>query len=230
MIRSGFRPILAIGILCMAAPTLAETPREWLTQASFFDRDLPSARRHVELAAQGATAILQRSPRDSEAALIQATATGYDAKLTGSRSQAIAARTAFEALIAREPQNAEAQLALGAWHVGAIFKLGRFIGRAALGAQKAVGFAALDRAVALGGNRALFPGLAALLRLELDPADPRGAQLAEIASHAGTPTPLDRIMQRSAVAVLAPLHAHNERATKIVATQLLPFGQVAGVP
>ena len=230
MMLSRFGPMLAIGMSCLCAPVSAETPRELLTQASFFDRDLGAARRHVEAASQGATAILQRMPRDGEAALMQAMAIGYDAKLTGSRSQAIAARTAFEALIARDPQNAEAQLALGAWHVGVVFKLGRFIGRAALGAQKTVGIAALDRAVALGGNRALFAGLSALLRLELDPADPRGLQLADAASHGATPTPLDRIMQRSAVAVLAPIHAHDERAIKTVASQLLPFGQLTGVP
>ena len=175
-------------MICACPPALAETPRELLTQASFFDRDLAVARRHVEIAAQGATAILQHAPHDGEAALMQATAIGYDAKLTGSRSQAIAARTAFEALIVREPQNAEAELARGAWHVGVVFKLGRFIGRAALGAQKSVGIAALDRAVALGGNRALFSGLSALLRLELEPGDPRGLQLAEAASRGATPT------------------------------------------
>jgi hypothetical protein len=32
-----------------------------------------------------------------------------------------------------------------------------------------MGLAALDRSVALGGNRAMFPGLAALLRLSLNP-------------------------------------------------------------
>ncbi len=230
MTRSGFGPIFAIGMACLCTQAQAETPREYLTRASFLDRDLATARRHVELAAQAATAILQRSPRDSEAALMQATAIGYDAKLTGSRSQAIAARTAFEALIARDPQFAEAQLAFGAWHVGVVFKLGRFIGRAALGAQKAVGLAALDRAVASGGNRALFAGLAALLRLELDPGDPRGLQLAEAASRGATPTPLDRILQRSAMAILTPLHARDQRATKSMASQLLPFGQVSGVP
>ena len=217
-------------MMCVCPPVSAETPREWLTQASFFDRDLAVARHHVEIAAQAATAILQHAPHDSEAALIQATAIGYDAKLTGSRSQAIAARTAFDALIAREPQNAEAELALGAWHVGVVFKLGRFIGRAALGAQKSVGIAALDRAVALGGNRALFSGLSALLRLELDPGDPRGVQLAEAASRGTTPTALDRIMQRSAVAILVPLRTHDQRATKILASELLPFGQLQGVP
>lgn len=230
MIRSCFAPILAIGLSCVCTAASAETPRELLTQASFVDRDLAIARKHVDAAAQGATAALQRSPRDGEAALMQAMAIGYDAKLTGSRSQAIAARTAFEAVIAREPQNAEAHLALGAWHVGVVFKLGRFIGRAALGAQKTVGLAELDRAVALGNNRALCTGLSALLRLELDPADRRGLQLAELASRGATPTPLDRILQRSAVAILVPLRAHDERATKLLAAQLLPFGQVAGVP
>lgn len=159
---------------------------------------------------------------------MQATALGYRAKLTGSRTEAIQARKQFEGLVQRNPRDAEAQLALGAWHVGAVYRLGRLVGRAALGAQKPAGFAALDHAVALGGNRALFAGLAALLRLQMDPADPRGRVLAETAARAGTPTTLDRILQRAAERVLVPLRSGNVSATKAVAARLLPFGQLPG--
>ncbi|GAA3261698.1 hypothetical protein GCM10020258_25180 [Sphingomonas yabuuchiae] len=173
MVQSGGR----IGLVCMglaaglamAAPARAQSARELLTQASFGDSDEASALRRVSSAYTVAANALKRTPDDHESLLMRATALGYRAKLTGNRSDAIAARRQFEALVAQNPRDAEAQLALGAWHIGAVKKLGAIVGRAALGAQRSVGFASLDRAIALGGDRALFPGLSALLRLELDP-------------------------------------------------------------
>lgn len=173
-----------------------------------------------------AAAVLARAPGDREALLMLATAKGYEAKLSGSRADAIEARKLFEALASKLPRDPEPQLGLGAWHMGAVFKLGGLMGRAALGAQKAVGLAALDRAVALGGDRAACPGLAALLRLEQDPGDRRGRALAEMAARASTPTAFDRAMRHAAAAVLASLNAGNGAATKKLAARLLPFGQL----
>lgn len=209
-----------------AAPARAETPRDALVQASFGDGDKATAITHVVAIQQAAGNILRRAPNDWEAALIQATAIGYRAKLTGSRTDAIQARKQFEALVARDPRNADAQMGLGAWHIGAVYNLGRLMSRAALGAQKGTGLAALDRAVALGGDRAVFPGVAALLRLELDPEDPRGRALAEAATRAATPTRFDRIMQRAAAAVLLPLRAGDTKTTRKLSARLLPFGRL----
>ncbi|RXD06950.1 hypothetical protein EQZ23_02305 [Sphingomonas sp. UV9] len=218
--------IAACAVLC-AAPARAETPRELLTQAGFVDRDRGVALARIDKAAAGAGQALSRSPNDQEAAIMQAMANGYRAKLLGNRGQAIAARKQYEALVARFPRNAEAQAALGAWHVGVIAKLGRFVGRAVAGAQKSTGFEALDRSVALGGNRAMFAGLAGLLRLELDPKDARGRALLETASRAPTPTAIDGFVRRAAIAVLVPLRAGDTEATKTLADKMLPFGQFA---
>ena len=205
----------------------AETPRELLTQAGFVDRDRGVAMARIDKAAAVAGQALSRSPNDQEAAIMQAMANGYRAKLLGNRTQAIAARKQYEALVARYPRNAEAQAALGAWHVGVIAKLGRFVGRAVAGAQKVTGFEALDRSVALGGNRAMFAGLAGLLRLELDPNDARGRALVETASRAPTPTAIDGYVRKAAMAVLVPLRAGDANKTKALADKLLPFGQFA---
>ena len=210
-----------------AVPARAETPRELLTQAGFVDRDRNVALARIDRAAAVAGQALSRSPNDQEAAIIQAMANGYRAKLLGNRGEAIAARRQYEALVTRFPHNAEAQAALGAWHVGVIAKLGRFVGRAVAGAQKATGFEALDRSVALGGNRAMFAGLAGLLRLELDPNDARGRVLVETASKAPTPTAIDGFVRKAAAAVLVPLRAGDANATKALADKLLPFGQFA---
>jgi hypothetical protein len=218
--------LIASAVVCPVAAR-AETPRELLTQAGFVDRDRNVALARIDRAAAAAGQALSRSPNDAEAAIMQAMANGYRAKLLGNRGQAIAARKQYEALVTRYPRNAEAQAALGAWHVGVIAKLGRFVGRAVAGAQKATGFEALDRSVALGGNRAMFAGLAGLLRLELDPNDARGRALVETASKAPTPTAIDGYVRKAAVAVLVPLRAGDANATKALADKLLPFGQFA---
>ena len=218
---------IAVCAVASSVPARAETPRELLTQAGFVDRDRGVALARIDKAAAVAGQALSRSPNDQEAAIMQAMANGYRAKLLGNRGQAIAARKQYEALVTRYPRNAEAQAALGAWHVGVIAKLGRFVGRAVAGAQKATGFEALDRSVALGGNRAMFAGLAGLLRLELDPNDARGRALVETASKAPTPTAIDGFIKRAAIAVLVPLRAGDANATKTLADKLLPFGQFA---
>jgi len=217
---------VAVGAAIAATPACAETPRELLTQAGFVDRDRSVALARIDRAAAVAGQALRASPQDQDAAIVQALANGYRAKLLGNRGQAICARKQYEALVLRYPRNAEAQAALGAWHVGVIAKLGRFVGRAAAGAQKATGYAALDRSVALGGNRAMFAGLAGLLRLELDPSDARGRELVEVASKAPAPTVIDAFVRRAAVAVLVPLRAGNFPATRALADKLLPFGHI----
>lgn len=216
----------AVAIGFTAAPAAAETARDILTKASFAADSKQAALQSIAEADHMALAVLARAPDDREALLMRATARSYRAKMNGSRADAIAARKMFEALAAHAPRDPEPQLGLGAWHMGAVFKLGGMIGRAALGAQKSAGLAALDRAVAAGGDRAIYAGVSALLRLEQDAGDPKGRALAEVASRAATPTMFDRAMRRAAGLVLASIRAGDARATKVLAARLLPFGQI----
>lgn len=227
--RNGLGAALAgVLLICPGAAALAESPRDLLTHASFQDRDKASAMKRVAIAHAAATAQLGRAPGDREAALMQATALGYRAKLTGSRGDAIAARKVMEQLVAKLPSDPERQVVLGAWHMGAVHRLGRMVARAALGASKPAGIAALDRAVALGGGRAMFPALAGMLRLEMDPTDARGRALVETAAHATTPTAIDRHLQRGAAAVLKALHAGDKDGVRRLASLMLPFGRIDG--
>ncbi len=221
---------LTLAALAVTAPAVAEaqSARDLLVQAAFEDRSKPVALAKIERARVAASAAYARNPDDQDAAVVAATALGYRAKLNGNRGEAIAARRAFEGAVARFPRNAEANVALGAWHIGVIVTYGRIVGRAAVGAQKNVGIAALDRAVALGGNRAMFAGLAALLRLEIDPEDPRGRALAEQASRAPTPTTIDRYMQRACTAVLVPIRSGDDKQVRAIADRLLPLGWYRG--
>lgn len=214
----------ALAALCWSLPTGAAEPvRDALTQASFGDHDRATALRRVE-----AALIDLRDDVGAEAAVLRATALGYRAKLTGSRSDVANARKQYEAVLAAQPRNAEAQLGLGAWHMSVVGKAGALLGRM-FGASRGKGEAALDTAVALGGDRAFYAGLAALFRIRADPEDARGRQLAEQAAKAGTPTGLDRIMQRSANAVLAQLRAGHKSEARALAQRLLPMGGITGI-
>ena len=217
---------LVLAAASLTAPAVAaQTPREMLVVAAFHDTDRGVALARIDKARVGAAALLARDGGDQDAAMVQAMALGYRAKLTSNRGDAIAARKQFEGLAARYPRNPEPSVALGAWHMGAIAKFGRLIGRATLGAQKDVGLKALDRAIALGGNRAMFLALAGLLRLELDANDARGAELTEAAVRGSTPTAIDRQFQRAAAAVLVPLRRGDRKAAQKLADRLLPLGQ-----
>ncbi|SFP39242.1 hypothetical protein [Sphingomonas rubra] len=218
---------LSLAVVAALAPVAAQaqSARDLLVQAAFEDRSKPVAAARIERVIALTAAASARNPDDQEAVVVGATALGYRAKLSGNRSQAVAARHAFEAAAGRFPRNAEAQVALGAWHMGIISKVGRLVGRV-IGAQKNVGLAALDRSVALGGNRAMFAGLSALLRLQADADDARGRALAEQAARAPTPTAIDRYMQRACTAVLAPLRNGDDRTASALADRLLPLGWV----
>jgi len=223
------RAIAPLFLACIAIATVplqAATPRQMLVEAAFQARDKATALRQIDEAEKMAERMLARNPGDRDAAFSRAMAIGYRAKLARHRGEALEARRQFEGLAASDPRDAEAAAAVGTWHLDSVIDLRAMLASMALGAKKASGFAMTDRAVALGGNHAMYPGLAALLRLAIDADDPKGRVLAEKAAVAATPDPLDRLFQRGAVAILASLRAGDERATQKLARQLLPFGRI----
>jgi len=201
VIRVAFS-VCAVVLLAAPVATLAATPRDTLAQAAFSASDKATALARIGQAKAAVDAVLARAPGDHEARLLSAMALGYRAKLNRSRGDAVEAGKLFAAIAAANPRDAEAQAAVGAWH--------------------------LDAVTALGGDRAMFSGLSALMRLALDANDARARALAEAAARGTTPTALDQIMQRAAAAVLVPLRAGNTRAAATLAKQLLPFGRLTG--
>lgn len=218
-------------VVAMATPSssvASETPRDFLVSAAFATKDRPTALARINAALQGANALLARNPADYEARLQRAVAISYRGKLTRSRSDLVAAREAFERLVAAEPRDAEAQMALAGWNLGAVIELGPFMARTALGARRATGILALDRSVALGGGRPLFPAFASLTLIQLDPNDvDRARRLAEMAVHDTAASPIDRIMQHQAAMLIPLLRDGNGKAAAKEATRLLPFGALA---
>ena len=192
------RPLICAVALSAAPAALAETPRELLT-AAFQTSDKARALSLIGQAISAADRILMTAPNDHEAVLQRAVAIGYRAKLTRSRADARSSLSAFEALAARNPRDAEAQMVIAGWHLDAIDQLGSFIARTVLGAKEQVGEAALGKAVALGGNRAFYSGLAALMRIRADHNDVAGAlALAERAANAPAPATARRPPPRRA--------------------------------
>ncbi len=214
--------------LLLAAPAVA-SPRDTLLQAAFGPSDKVQALALVQSARAEATAALARDPQNGEAALQQAMATGYSAKLARRAADAKSARAQFEQLVARNPRDPEPLLALAGWHLETVHTLGGFLAGTALGAKKALGYAALDRAVVLDGQSPLASGFAALLRILVDPGDIVAARRnAESAAASQATTPAERIIKIAAQRLLVPLRAGNGAAASALAEKLMPFGRFSG--
>jgi len=211
--------------LVWAAPLAAATPREILTQASFFTTDKAAALTLINQGMAEAEAILAHDPQNREAQMQRGVAIGDRAHLTHSPGDAKAARHIFEELLAANPRDPEAHLAIATWHLDTV-DAGFFVA-ALLGGKKEIGLAELDKAVALGDGRPFFTGFAALMRIRLNPHDVAAARsLAEQAAAAPAPTLLDRVAKRAAQAVLVPLRSGDGRTAALLARKLLPFGRL----
>ena len=220
---------LAIVAIAAPAPAAATNPSadDLLLVAAYSTPDKATALARIDRALKLAEAELARNPRNKEARLHRALAISYRGKLARSRADLLASRREFEAIVAADPQNAEAQLALAGWHLAAVTAIGPMMARSMLGARTSVGLQALDRAVALGGDRALFPAFAGITRIQLDPDQIAVARkLVEAALRAGVPTPVDKVMQRQAAALLKKLREGNGAAAAKEAKLLVPFGRV----
>lgn len=223
------RIIVPACALMVAAPmpASAETPRDILTTAAFKTDDKPRALQLIGEAIAAADRALATRPGDREAALQRGVAIGYRGKLTHSRSDVRASLDVFQRLSAQNPRDPEVQMAIAAWHLGAVDELGGFLARTALGAKKEQGISALSKAVDLGGNRAFYPGLAALMQIRSDHGSvAETRRFAEAAAVAQTPTPIDAILKRAAIALLPTLRANNGKAAAALALKLLPFGKL----
>lgn len=223
-----FSTALTCAAIVCAAPAAAATPREMLTHAAFLTTDKESALAEVKQAIAAAEAQLAASPSNYEAQMQRAVGIGYRAKLTRNAGDAKTSHKLFEALASANPRDPEVQMLLAGWHLDAISDIGPLLAGTVLGAKKGNGTAALDRAVAMGRERAFFPGIAALMHIRLEPHDVAGARaLAESALAADAATPLDRIARRAAEAILIPLRNGDGKAAQGLAKKLLPFGRVS---
>jgi hypothetical protein len=215
----------AVAAIVAAAPAVSATPRELLVQAAFQSTDKDQALTLVSQSIAQSEAALAANPRDKEAFFQHAMGIGYRAKLTRKPADAKMSRKLLEQYAAQYPRDPEAQLTIGGWHLDAIAD--GFLAATVLGAKKDVGVAGIDKAVALGGDRAFFRSFAAMMHIRLDPKNVGVARtLAEQAARGSTPTALDRIGKRDAEQMLIPLRAGDGKAAAQLARKLLPFGRL----
>ena len=219
-------PLIVAAIVLPAPSIAAATPRETLVQAAFATSDKAAALALINDALGKLQATLAQSPGDREARIQQGIGLGYRGQLTRSLGDARKSRDQLTALVQQYPNDPETQISLGGWHMSVIADLGGFFGGTALGASRKSGLAALDRAVALGGNHAFYPGYAGLIRLHADPKDATAPALLDRAANAGVTTELDRILQAAAKRASARLHAGDTAGAAAIAKQTLPFGRV----
>jgi hypothetical protein len=220
----------ALAFLAAVAPmsAYADSARDVLIRAAFTTRDKASALTGVNQAVAAADAAIRHDPRDLDARLQRALAISYRGKLSRSRTDVVAARRDIEAIVAADPRNPEAQMALGAWHLAAIIEFGPMLARTVLGARTAVGNQAYARALAMDNGHASIPALASLQRIQVDPSDIAGAtRLAEESLRAGANTSFDRLMQKQAATLLTVLRKGNGKIAAATAKLLMPFGRVA---
>lgn len=217
----------AVAIVALATPSLAQTPRDLLIQAGYQSQSKADALAKVNAALRAADAGLKARPGDPELQLQRALAIGYRGKLTRSRHDVVAARRALEAIVATHPRHAEAQLALGGWHLSAIENLG-LVAKTVLGAREAAGHQALNRAVALGRGSVLIPAYASMTLVEFNPKDTaRPLQLAQAALAAPARSGFDQRMKQAAAQLVPLLRAGNGKAAAQLASKLKPFGRIA---
>lgn len=215
--------LLAAALL--VPPAAAATPREMLATAALQTTDRKQALALVGAALVATQNDLAANQQDKEAQIQYAVAIGDRAKLTKSPNDAKTARRLFEAFAAQNPRDPEGQFAIASWHLDTV--AAGIVASTVLGAKKDVGMVALDRAVALGGNRPFIAGYAALFRIRADNDDVAGARrLAEQAAASAAPTQLDRYGKQAAQAVLIPLRAGDGKAAARLAKTLLPFGRI----
>jgi hypothetical protein len=220
--------VAVAAIVVCVAPAQAVTPRDELIRAAFATHDKGQALALVNQAITDSQTILTQAPGDREAKLQQALGIGYRGQLKRSPTDAKTAHGLLESLATSDPRDPEAQIAMAGWHLTAVGDLGNFLARTILGASRDSGFAALDKAVSLGGNRAFFPGYAALIRIKLDSSDTATPlRLAQRAAGAPAPGPIDRVMQHAAQRIIPMLQAGDGAAASKLAKQLLPFGTLS---
>jgi len=215
-----------LATVAIISPAQAQHARDILMDAAYASPDKATAQARIGRAIAVADAALKRNPRDQEARLQRGLAISYRGKLTRTRADLLTARRDLEAVVAADPRNPEAQLALAGWHLGAVIELGPMMARTVLGARKATGVQALDRSLALGSDRACIAAMVSLFRIQLDPSDIAGARrLAEAATRADAGTSFDRLMQKQASALLVSLRKGNGKASAATAERLMPFGR-----
>jgi len=169
--------------------------------------------------------VLKADPKNVDALLQHGIVVGYRAKLGRSPGLAKQARQAFNAVLARQPDDPLALAALGGWHGESVATLGSFIAGTALGAKKAESIRYFDKAMARNPAGPAVPTFYAFTLLALDAGNaPAARALLARADKAAATDGMETLLQRNARDVLALLANGDPTAARALAKRRSPLG------
>lgn len=222
--REGRFAAAAVAARDAGDPALAA--RAQLVAAAYEATSKEQALQLIAEAGRNADAALARNPRDADALVQHAIATGYMAKLTRSPSLAKQSRAEMLRIVAAAPDLAEGWAALGGWHGDAVADLGSMLAGMALGAKKAEAARGFETAMAKDPAGVVYPAYYALMLLRTDKANAaRASALLERAVGLKPRDGFEALMRARAAQLLVPLKAGDAGAAKKLADRLQPFGR-----
>jgi tetratricopeptide (TPR) repeat protein len=202
--------------------------RATLMRAAYFTSVRAEAEAQIEIALADARRGQSRDAAAFEPLLQEGVALGYRAKLQQSPKVAKLAKGIFEAAFARDPQNAFAAVALGAWNGEPIADLGGFISRTVLGATQEKALKYYELALKLDPQNPVPHILYAfnIYRIDDEKYGPKAKMLLEAALKLPAPDAFAVMLQKSAREILLLMQSGNAKATARRIRLAQPFGQI----
>lgn len=195
------------------------------TRAAWLSAEKLDAKVLLDAANADIGKVLARNPGNLDALLQRGVNTGYIAKLMKSPGLAKEARRDFEAVLAKRPNEPLALAAMGGWHGESVATLGKFLAGTALGAKEADALRYFEKAAASSAGDPAVPIFYATTLLNLSAKNAQKAQgLLARAVKAQSADGFDRLMQRNARLILAPLEAGDVEKARTEAKRLGPLG------
>jgi hypothetical protein len=225
--HGNFPAAIAAGTAENTAASLVIAGRARLQVASYSVTDKHQAKAMIAAAQGDFDAALAKTPNDENAQLNLAIAQGYTAKLDHSPTGAKAMRKSLDAILTRDPNNAQAWAALGGWNGGAVATVGSFIAGSVLGANKAAMTQAFTKAMALDPANPINPIFYAMTLLDIDTGN--AAQAKALLTRAATLPSRDACEMTVAAGgakTLAALTTGDAKSAQALARRAMPFGTV----
>ena len=201
--------------------------RATLAIAGYQARDKDAAKAAIDAAEKDFDRAIAKAPNSLDARTNKAIATGYRAKIDKSPGEGKDARNQMQAVLARDPNYALANAALGAWHGGAVATIGSFLASTLLGANRRD----MDRYLTLAMNREpkeiVHPVTYAFTLLDIgEDSLPKVTTLLRTAIALPAKDAYDSQNHKAAQQVLALIEAKDVKGARALVKKLEPFNNV----
>ncbi len=209
------------------AASLMLAGRATLAVAGAQERDKTAAKAAIASAIADFDKAIAKAPNSLEARTEKAIAIGYRAKIDKSPGDGKEARDQMMAVLAKDPNFALANAALGAWHGGAVATIGNFLASTLLGANRKDMDKYLTLAMAREPHEIIHPVTYAFTLLDIG-ADgaPKATTLLRTAVKLPVKDAYDGVNHKAAVQVLALLEAKDIKGARALVKKLEPFNNV----